>query len=107
MAAVRRYLLLHMNTESYSPLSHLSITTLKFSLWYSLDLKFLRDKNRLKQNPSIVVIGTKVKRQAVKTTQPSEIIHFLRRGCFRAGSHERMMYLERYPQDLTNVMIFK
>lgn len=36
----------------------------------------------LKQNPSFVVIGTKVKRQAVKTILPSEIIHFLGWGCF-------------------------
>lgn len=91
----------------YLSLHHPSITTLKFSPWCSLNLKFLRDKNMLRQIPSFVVIGTKVKQQAVKTALPSEIMHFLWRGCFCAGSHERMMYLEPYPQDLTNVMIFK
>lgn len=58
-------------------LHHLSITTLNFSMWCSLKLKFLGDKNKFKPNPSFVVIGTKVKRQAVKTALPSEIIHFL------------------------------
>lgn len=43
----------------YLSLHHLSITTLKFSPRCSLNLKFLRDKNMLKQIPSFVVIGTK------------------------------------------------
>lgn len=45
--------------------------------------------------------------QAVKTTVPAEIMHTLWWESLSAGSRERIMYLECYPQDLTNVMIFK